>query len=90
MNKEERELLNNMNSKELDILYRTAKIIAETDSIGEGWHGYCGKYTRQMFEEEIAIDGREYDNYVLEAAFPIYKLWKEEYPIETISPGVLG
>lgn len=42
-----------------DILFEVAKVIALTDSIGEGY-GYCDKFTRERFDgsceyKEVAI-----------------------------------
>lgn len=37
---------------DLDLLYQFTKIVAESDSIGEG-HGYCSKYEKKDFDEEV-------------------------------------
>lgn len=41
-------------------LYEIAKIIAESDSVGEGY-SYCERYSRERFEEEQKkiMDGKE-------------------------------
>ena len=38
----------------LDKWYKIAKIIAENDSIGEGY-GYCENYNKEQFGKEIKI-----------------------------------
>jgi len=47
-----------MEKKELH--YQIAKIIAESDSIGEGWNGYCEDYTKEQFEREMTEPYRSY------------------------------
>lgn len=39
---------------ELDLLYEFTKIVAQSDSIGEG-HGYCPKYGRKDFDREVEL-----------------------------------
>jgi hypothetical protein len=78
--------------KEIDFLFNITKIVAETDSIGEGYT-YCSKYTKDMFNDaQKHIEPQEYkqrgfkDKYCqwLEyGGIPIYeeylKLVYEEY-----------
>ena len=37
---------------DMNTLYNFTKIVAESDSIGEG-HGYCDEYTKEMFQEDV-------------------------------------
>ena len=45
----------------IDFLYKIAKIIAETDSIGEGY-SYCHSYKKSSFRQELKElkQGRDY------------------------------
>lgn len=67
-----------------DVLYRVAKIIAEEDSIGEGY-GYCPSYSREKFEgncdyKRVALDCL---NAILdELGYPVRRKYTA-----TISPG---
>lgn len=38
---------------EMNVLYSFTKVVAESDSIGEG-HGYCSDYTDEMFQDEVS------------------------------------
>ena len=43
------------------IRYRIAKIVAESDSISEGY-SYCPKYTKRMYKKEIKESGDTHAN----------------------------
>ena len=47
-----------MEGKDL-VTYKIAKIIAESDSISEGY-AYCPKYTKAMYKKEIKDGGDTY------------------------------
>jgi len=68
---------------ELDFLYNITKIIAETDSISEGW-SYCNDYSKNTFDAEMRdLKGdliRE-DDYLLYAGLPIYVLYLKQIKI---------
>ena len=59
----------------LSTLFEVAKIIAESDSIGEGYP-YCPNYTVEKFKNELTasgrLDGSKIDGYA-ECAFDILK-----------------
>lgn len=38
---------------DIDLLFEFTKIVANSDSIGEGWGYVKGGYTREMFDREI-------------------------------------
>lgn len=57
---------------EIDFLFKITKIIAESDSIGEGYT-YCKEYTIEYFDE--AIKHKDRWGYLFIAGLPIY----EEY-----------
>lgn len=68
---------------ELDFLYNITKIIAETDSISEGW-GYCNNYDKNSFDAEILDlkgDLITTDDYLLYAGLPIYILYLKQIKI---------
>lgn len=52
---------------EMQFLYNISKLIAESDSIGEGY-GYCQNYTWEDFNNGM-------DNYALQAGIYIYELY---------------
>jgi hypothetical protein len=68
---------------ELDFLYNITKIIAETDSISEGW-SYCDDYSKNTFDAEMLdLKGdliRE-DDHLLYAGLPIYMLYLKQIKI---------
>jgi hypothetical protein len=63
---------------EMDFLYEITKIVAESDSIGEDYHGYCNNYTKEynFYEREIA-NPDSYCSYIKHAGIPIYKVYLE-------------
>ena len=61
---------------ELNFLYNITKIIAETDSIGEGYGGYCYDYSKKSFET-----GMHNDDYLSYAGLPIYTLYLKQIKI---------
>jgi len=48
------ENLESLSPEEMELLYQITKIIAEADSIGEGY-GYCEEYDKYKFEKEKQI-----------------------------------
>ena len=70
--------------KELSFLYNITKIVARSDSIGEGWH-YSPSYNEEDFKDEVKkIKNGERQgygfasgSYVVNVALPIYKLYLE-------------
>lgn len=81
MNEEELKLIQICKDRnELDFLYNITKIIAETDSITEGW-SYCGNYSKEIFDTQISnLDTLE-DDYMLFAGLPIYELYLKQIKI---------
>lgn len=75
------------NRGELDFLYNLTKIVAESDSIGEGY-GYCDNYSLEMFNNgEMHIEREEfkargfkdhYDLYLEEGGIPLYELYLKQ------------
>lgn len=62
---------------ELDFLFNICKIVALSDSIGDGY-GYCYEYTHEMFnnaEKYSQYGGVRYDQYLYYCGIKIY----EEY-----------
>lgn len=55
------------------LLFSICKIVAESDSIGEGWSMFKGCYDSEVFEKEK----QEIDqsNYINEAGIPILNLF---------------
>ena len=41
------------NNGDMDLLFEFTMIVANSDSIGEGWGYVSGGYTREMFDREI-------------------------------------
>lgn len=66
-------------SGDMDLLYDITRIVAETDSIGEGWH-YVNEYKRETFDLEASSlkagehihPVNEYYQYLRVAGLPIY------------------
>jgi len=61
---------------EMDFLYEITKIVAESDSIGENYHGYCNDYSKERFDREIK-NPDSYCSYIKYAGIPIYKMYLE-------------
>jgi len=59
-----------------DFVYELTKIVAESDSIGEGY-GYCndGGYKRKEFDDEVSklLETGNSDSYVYHAGMLLYK-----------------
>jgi hypothetical protein len=68
---------------EMDFLYGLTKIVAESDSIGEGW-GYCDEYTKERFNEAKRRKKTKYqkrgdfDDYLDGAGFELYELYLKQ------------
>lgn len=68
---------------EADFLFTLTKIVAESDSIGEGY-GYCGEYNMKdyynNYGEEITCNGY-LDDYLINAGFPLYEQYLKQLNI---------
>lgn len=64
---------------ELNFLFDLTKIVAESDSIGEGW-GYCKDYSAEKFKNELDHMGTEssYDSYLEQAGLDLYERYLEQ------------
>jgi hypothetical protein len=78
------------NSKNMNILYKITKIVAENDSIAEGWR-YKKIYNRDDFKKDINLligNIKNYGSYLAYGGLPIYKLFLDlldkQHKIETI------
>lgn len=58
---------------DIDFVFSLTKIVADSDSIGEGY-GYCNNYTKKDFDDEIAkiIEKGRGDSYVEYAGLDLY------------------
>jgi len=71
-----------MYRNEIHFLFKITKHIAETDSIGEGYH-YCGVYTEKDFNNGQKHSSGAYCQYLEFGGIPIYKLY-----LDFIQPSV--
>jgi len=84
----QKEIISSMDEVEKELLYTITKVIAESDSIGEGW-SYKPFYSKKDFSEdirEIKQGKAGWSNYVSEAGIigylKIKKFLKNYYNIQ--------
>jgi len=73
-----------LSDQEKELIYGIAKVVAESDSIGEQYSGYCDEYDKDMFACEIKEWENpkpyfEFGHYYISAAISIFEITKEHY-----------
>ena len=71
-----------LSDQEKELIFRIAKVVAESDSIGEGY-GYCGNYSALEYSEDFCEweSGKNYffETTYLGVAVSIFELTKKYY-----------